>query len=44
MTVKVESILYIDIQKQKPAGSCPECGGEVYAPSMICLRCERRKS
>ena len=40
MSTKIESVLYIDIQTQPPAGFCPECGGELYAPSLICLRCE----
>lgn len=35
-------ILYIDIQTLPPAGFCPRCGCECYAPSLICLRCERR--
>lgn len=42
MSTKIESLLYIDPQNEKPAAFCPECGGELYAPSMICLRCERR--
>ena len=37
-----ESILYIDPQAVKPAAFCPVCGGECYAPSMTCIRCERR--
>ena len=39
-----ESILYIDPQAAKPAAFCPVCGGECYAPSLICIRCERRGS
>lgn len=34
--------LYIDIQSLPPACFCPHCGGERYAPSLVCLRCERR--
>lgn len=43
MSTKIESVLYIDPQSERHAAFCPECGGEVYAPSLICLRCERRK-
>ena len=32
--------LFIDPQTQPPAAFCPVCGGECYAPSLICLRCE----
>lgn len=42
MSTKIASILYIDPQDQKPADYCPVCGGEVYEPSLTCLRCERR--
>ena len=38
----IEGTLYMDPQDQKPAGYCPRCGGERYAPSLICGRCERR--
>lgn len=41
MSTNIEFLLYIDIQDEKPAAFCPECGGELYAPSLICLRCER---
>lgn len=34
--------LYIDIQALPPACFCPHCGGECYAPSLVCLRCKRR--
>ena len=37
-----ESSLYYDPQMAKPARFCPSCGGECYAPSLICIRCERR--
>lgn len=33
--------LYYDYQAQPPAGRCPDCGGELYAPSRVCLRCRR---
>ena len=37
-----ESILYFDPQTARPVCFCPVCGGECYAPSRICIRCERR--
>ena len=37
-----ESILYVDPQAKIPACFCQNCGGECYAPSLICIRCERR--
>ena len=42
MLTNIQPILYIDTGAQKPAGFCPVCGGELYAPSLVCLRCERR--
>ena len=42
MSIKIESVLYIDMQAQKPAAFCNHCGTELYAPSLVCLRCERR--
>lgn len=38
----IEQTLFWDPQTQSPAGWCPACGGERYAPSLICARCERR--
>lgn len=43
MSVPIEQMLYIDPQNRKPAGFCPVCGGELYAPGCNCLRCERRQ-
>ena len=43
MTSVVEQVLYVDEQSLPPAGFCQVCGGELYAPSLTCLRCERRK-
>lgn len=43
MSTKIESVLYIDPGAERPAGFCPVCGGEVYAPSMLCYRCERNE-
>ena len=43
MTSVVEQVLYVDEQSLPPAGFCEVCGGELYAPSLACLRCERRK-
>lgn len=40
MPDEIESTLYIDIQAQIPGGFCPICGGELYAPSFACLRCD----
>lgn len=37
----VEGMLYIDPQARKPIGFCKKCGGALYAPSRICLRCRR---
>ena len=37
---KIQDMLFVDIQDQKPACFCPRCGGECYAPSLICGRCE----
>lgn len=41
MSTRIEGTLYIDPGAQPHAGFCPECGSELYAPSMVCLRCER---
>jgi hypothetical protein len=38
----IEQTLFIDEQAQKPSGFCERCGGELYAPSYVCSRCERR--
>ena len=43
MTSVVEQVLYVDEQSLPPAAVCQVCGGELYAPSLTCLRCERRK-
>ena len=42
MTDILEQILFTDPQDQVPACYCALCGGARYAPSLICLRCERR--
>ena len=41
MTDILEQILFIDPQDQVPACYCSRCGGARYAPSLICIRCER---
>lgn len=41
MGTKIQSVLYIDPQSKPPAGFCKKCLGALYAPSMICLRCQR---
>lgn len=38
----IEQALYTDPQAEKPAGLCPDCGGELYAPSCVCSRCRRK--
>ena len=38
----LEPMLYIDAQAEKPVCLCEKCGGECYAPSLVCIRCERR--
>jgi uncharacterized membrane protein YccC len=42
LNTTIEQNLYIDPQAQAPAGYCEICGGELYAPSMLCSRCQRR--
>ncbi len=37
----IESLLFPDPQAQRPGCFCQRCGGECYAPSFRCLRCER---
>ena len=39
---QIEPMLYIDPQTRKPVCFCSRCGGERYAPGLVCLRCERR--
>jgi len=39
---EIEQTLYADPQAEKPGALCPVCGGELYFPSLSCLRCERR--
>lgn len=36
----MELTLFIDAQALAPAAFCPYCGGERYAPGLICLRCQ----
>ena len=38
----LEQILFTDPQDQVPACYCTLCGGARFAPSLICIRCERR--
>ena len=42
MTDILEQILFTDPQDQVPACYCTLCGGARFAPSLICIRCERR--
>ncbi len=39
--MEIKGTLFIDEQDAVPAGFCTRCGGELYAPSLICSRCER---
>ena len=41
MKISIEPVLFTDVQAQKPAAFCPRCGGELYAPGLVCSRCER---
>ncbi len=41
MAQEIQPVLYIDPQAQKPAGLCERCGGELYRPGLICIRCQR---
>ena len=40
MEIRIEKVLYIDIQAAKPIAQCPDCGGEIYGAGSDCLRCE----
>ncbi len=40
MEEKIQSVLYIDIQRARPVARCPRCGGEVYRADGDCLQCE----
>lgn len=39
----IEKDLYIDPQAVRAAAFCADCGGALYLPSLLCLRCKRRK-
>lgn len=41
MLPQIEPMLYPDPQKEKMFFFCSFCGGECYAPSFYCPRCER---
>ena len=41
MVLSMEAVLYRDTQAQTPQGFCEKCGGEIYSPEGICLRCQR---
>lgn len=41
MKKQIDQTLYIDLQAAVPAGICHICGGALYAPSRLCLRCRR---
>lgn len=40
MNTPIQETLFTDPQAQIPAGFCPRCGAELYAPSLTCGRCE----
>ena len=40
MNLRIEPVLYIDEQAAVPAGCCLRCGGAVYFPDKVCIRCE----
>ena len=42
MTVFIEPILYLDLQRARPICFCPVCGSEAYGTAVSCPRCERR--
>ena len=41
MAQKIEPVLYIDTQGEIPARYCEICGGALYRPELICIRCQR---
>jgi hypothetical protein len=40
---QIEQNLYIDPQQTVPAGYCEVCGGAIYAPGGVCIRCQARE-
>jgi len=43
MAQTIEPRLYIDDQGEIPAGFCEDCGGALYRPGFVCIRCQRAK-
>ena len=43
MTIQIDKTLFFDPQTVPEAGFCEVCGGALYAPSLVCLRCGRRE-
>jgi uncharacterized OB-fold protein len=43
MAQMIEPRLYIDAQAEIPAHYCEDCGGAVYRPGLVCIRCQRAK-
>lgn len=41
MAQTIQPVLYIDVQGEKPAAYCEICGGALYRPGLICIRCQR---
>ena len=42
MYIEFPYTLFSDPQDAVPAEFCQRCGCECYAPSLVCIRCERR--
>ena len=42
--IYIERALFPDPQADRPAAFCADCGGALYLPSLMCLRCERRRA
>ena len=43
MYIQFSYTLFFDPQAVPPEEYCQSCGCECYAPSLRCLRCERRR-
>ena len=44
MALVIQPVLYIDVQGEIPAAYCEECGGALYRPGLVCIRCQRDQS
>jgi uncharacterized OB-fold protein len=43
MALVIQPVLYIDVQGEIPAAYCEECGGALYRPGLVCIRCQREQ-